>query len=289
MPTAYFTARNSSGLTSLWVTDGTSAGTREVSGVVGANPTTGLNPTDLALLGDRVAFSGSDVSGQRGAWISDGTAAGTTELIPTAQNSYDFTTFGNRVLFFDVTLAAPAELHHRTYITDGTVGGTIELNDFVTSHTNSGDPRDLTVFGNHAIFMRPNGFPNPSFRDLWVTDGTAAGTHRMNVPEQFGSQLQPFAMTAWGDRALFAGQANTLHGNFHGFWITDGTDAGTTLLHDAGGLGSSVNGTDRTPLALGAIALFNGWIVADTHQLWSTRYRRRHARAHRRRIVRERP
>jgi hypothetical protein len=36
------------------VTDGTSAGTHEVTGVVGANATVGLNPADLAVFGDRL-------------------------------------------------------------------------------------------------------------------------------------------------------------------------------------------------------------------------------------------
>src|SRR5687768_12992474 len=134
MPRAYFTARNSSGMNSLWVTDGTTAGTYEITGVLGANATSGLNPADLAALGQRIAFSGSGTD-QRGVWLSDGTAAGTIEInIPTTNPPssnpqsgppspnatggllpHDLTAFGDRVLFFGTS----APHHHGTFITDG--------------------------------------------------------------------------------------------------------------------------------------------------------------------------
>ena len=64
-------------LTGLWVTDGTAGGTRELAGIAGTDPTHGLNPTDLTVLGGEALFSGLDADGDIGLWVTDGTAGGT--------------------------------------------------------------------------------------------------------------------------------------------------------------------------------------------------------------------
>lgn len=62
----------------LWVSDGTSAGTRMVKDIrVGPLPS---DPTDLVAVGDRVYFVASDGSSGRELWTSDGTAAGTSRV-----------------------------------------------------------------------------------------------------------------------------------------------------------------------------------------------------------------
>ena len=71
----------------LWVTDGTAAGTSELS-VAGADASgvfalySPTAPTDAAftVLGSTALFGGADSSGNVGLWVTDGTAAGTSEL-----------------------------------------------------------------------------------------------------------------------------------------------------------------------------------------------------------------
>jgi ELWxxDGT repeat protein len=62
-----------------WVTDGTAAGTHELTRISGADPT-GLNPYDMTVLKGKVLFAGQDASGNYGLWVTGGTAASTHEL-----------------------------------------------------------------------------------------------------------------------------------------------------------------------------------------------------------------
>jgi ELWxxDGT repeat protein len=65
----------------LWVTNGTAAGTHEITGIKGANTgPLGLNPEGLTLFKNEVLFRGVDASGQIGLWVTNGTAASTHEL-----------------------------------------------------------------------------------------------------------------------------------------------------------------------------------------------------------------
>ena len=67
------------GLEGLWVTDGTSAGTSELS-VAGANTAgVGLEPSDFTPLGSEALFVGLDAT-RLGLWVTNGTSAGTSEI-----------------------------------------------------------------------------------------------------------------------------------------------------------------------------------------------------------------
>src|ERR1700727_405934 len=65
--------------------------------------------------------------------------------------------------------------------------------------------------------------------ELWVTDGTAAGTSLVDINPVAGDS-SPGDITALGNgEALFDANDGT-----HGFelWVTDGTSAGTSLVTD---------------------------------------------------------
>src|SRR5689334_7530970 len=75
-----FEGVDSSGRNELWETNGTAAGTFELTGVAGAFAT-GLYPVDLQPYNaDEVLFNGTDASGLSALWETDGTAAGTHEI-----------------------------------------------------------------------------------------------------------------------------------------------------------------------------------------------------------------
>jgi ELWxxDGT repeat protein len=63
----------------LWVTDGTAAGTYEVTGIGGAYAR-GIDPQVMTVLNGEVLFNGTDAAANLGLWVTDGTAAGTHEL-----------------------------------------------------------------------------------------------------------------------------------------------------------------------------------------------------------------
>ena len=62
-----FNGDDQAGSSNLWVTDGTGAGTSELS-VAGASPN-GLNPLGITVLGSKVLFEGVDASDQTNLWV----------------------------------------------------------------------------------------------------------------------------------------------------------------------------------------------------------------------------
>src|SRR6516162_9408231 len=69
---------NSNGYGGLWVTNGTTAGTYELTNI-GVADLGGLGPS-LTVFNNEVLFSGNDAAGPHGLWVTNGTAAGTYEL-----------------------------------------------------------------------------------------------------------------------------------------------------------------------------------------------------------------
>jgi ELWxxDGT repeat protein len=114
-----FNGYDANGNDGLWASDGTAAGTHELTGIGGvytggAPPflsVAGLQPSDLTVFKGEVLFNGLDDNGQSGLWVTDGTPAGTHELIGIADaysDAYSFlsgfspsdlTVFNGEVLF----------------------------------------------------------------------------------------------------------------------------------------------------------------------------------------------
>ena len=79
---ALFNGYDASGNWGLCVTDGTAAGTSELTvagAYFGGLFNSGHDP-DFTAFGGKALFLGSDASGRPGLWITDGTGAGTSEL-----------------------------------------------------------------------------------------------------------------------------------------------------------------------------------------------------------------
>jgi ELWxxDGT repeat protein len=188
---AVFSGLDASGNSSLWVTDGTSAGTSELA-VSGANIgglfnlhyfSAGASP-GFTVLGGVALFEGYDAGGDDSLWVTDGTAAGTTELAVTGSYADG--------LFFNVP-------HH-----------------------------DLTVFAGQALFAGEDAAGNIG---LWTTDATSADTGELAAAGSdanglFASVSSP-DFTVLGGKVLFVGQDTSGNANL---WVTDGTEAGTSEL-----------------------------------------------------------
>ena len=79
----FFSAYDTSGNQGLWVSDGTSSGTHELTGIANAyTGPGGFEPSGFVAYNGEMLFSGADASGAHGLWITDGTAAGTMHEIP---------------------------------------------------------------------------------------------------------------------------------------------------------------------------------------------------------------
>jgi hypothetical protein len=132
----------------LWETDGTAAGTHELTGVSGAYPG-GFHPADFTVFKNEVLFNGYDTAGHTVLWTTNGTAAGTHELTgikganPAGLDPTDFTVFNNEVLFRGVDTNGQVNL----WETNGTAAGTHELTGISGAYTGAGgmNAYDLTA------------------------------------------------------------------------------------------------------------------------------------------------
>ncbi len=210
----------------LWVTDGTSAGTSELTPAgTASGGVLASNDPDFTVLGGKVLFEGRDSNNNLGLWVTDGTSGGTSELVSGAASSGglfagslnpDFTVLGSKVLFAGLDSAGRSNL----WVTDGTLAGTSELavQGAGAAHglLDVLEP-DFTVLGNKALFYGSDNIPTSGF-GLWATDGTAAGTSEL-VGGFVGGITD---ITVFGSEALFSGNDQLS--------VTDGTAAGTSEL-----------------------------------------------------------
>lgn len=227
---AYFMGNSDEFGGELWVTDGTPEGTRMVMDIR-PGPLSS-EPDHLALLGDQLFFAAHNgVDRFPQVWTSDGTEAGTRQLTSDLNLVYDFTVVNGHMLF-----TANDHTHGRElWITDGTEAGTRLLMD-TWEGPDDGVwtvlSRTLYTVGNgeRAVFVaqeRDHG------RELWVTDGTEAGTHLlMDIHTEGGSypSSAPENFMQVGGLVYFSA-FDTEAGNT--LWVTDGTEAGTRLVADA--------------------------------------------------------
>jgi hypothetical protein len=222
-----FNGIDAKSLNSLWVTDGTPAGTWEISvpgtplpGFVVTGAPTSLNPTYLAALGNEVLFAGGNpAQGNTGQnlWITDGTSPGTTELsVAGNPRVTNLVAIGNKALF-----EGDAK---DLWVTDGTSAGTAKLTVNGANTLDGLNPSQITPFNGQALF---SGLDSNFHEGLWITDGTSAGTAELTVANVSPSGIFAFGTSNFatlGSDALFRG-ADAL--NQGGLWETDGTSNGT--------------------------------------------------------------
>ena len=117
----------------------------------------------------------------------------------------DFTVLHNEVLFNGVDAAAKNGL----WVTDGTAAGTHELAVISGANASGVDPFDLTVF-NHEVLFNGNDSSGDRDRGLWVSDGTAAGTHELTgISGANAAGVNPSDLTVFKGKILFNGIRTT--------------------------------------------------------------------------------
>jgi ELWxxDGT repeat protein len=220
---------------SLWRTDGTSAGTfKYASNVKVANGTA----SDMIVLGNKLYFAGVDANGTE-LWVTDGTAAG-TQMIKNinpnpvsnfpfpmgSSNPTEFMLLDNVIYFFADDGTHGKEL----WKTNGTTAGTVLVKDInPTPMVGSIYPYSLSnsfIKNNLLYFTADDGSHGT---ELWQTDGTDGGTNMVIDINPGTGPSNPSYFYPYGAIFLFAADDGT-----HGveLWKTDGTAAGTTLVKD---------------------------------------------------------
>jgi len=252
-----FSAHDASGKDGLWVSNGTAAGTHELSVAGAAKPNStisGFDPSGFTVVNGEVLFEGYDASGKSALWATNGTAAGTHELSGSVSTVQNLTVFKDETLFS----ATDASGKNGLWVTNGTAAGTHELS------ISAGSPQNLTVFKGETLFSATDASGK---KGLWVTNGTAAGTHELTgIAGASASGINPSGFTAFNGEVLFEGSDA---GGKNGLWVTNGTTAGThELTGIAGASASGINPSGFT--AFDGEALFSGADASGNKGLWVT-------------------
>ena len=204
----FFVAENENEMSRIWRTDGTEAGTFMVNN---SDDTSYAEIYSLVAFNNEVYFYDDATSTF---WKSDGTENGAVLLknnlyFGVSEFGYDYFFYNNEMYFSGATNDFGSEL----WKTDGTVDGTVLVKDIV-SGTSGSDPYEFEI-SNGRLYFNANNL-------LWKTDGTEAGTEL--VTSQFNeiddlndlNGSLTFCASDAGDRVMC---------------ITDGTEAGTTVLN----------------------------------------------------------
>src|SRR5579872_5047481 len=250
----FFVADNN---TQLWVSDGTVGGTHMVLGGLSS-------PSNLAALGYELVFRASTDGVNFEPWVSDGTAAGThaiTNIHPENPGSLTMADMGS----FDgglVFLGSTAITGNSIWVSNGTVGGTGPLVtpqppiDFFL-------PGPFISVGDQLFFTADTANGN----QLWVASSSTPGSTPgpvMNSIFDFGNA--PTFMTPFNGK-LFFYEASVGPDGFQrfggpGLFVTDGTDAGTSLVSGATVLAQ--------PIVFNNELLFFGSVAANGVGLFAT-------------------
>lgn len=246
----FFTAQHIDSGPTLWVSDGTDAGTKAIKNI---------QAYDLTPMGSKVYFKGYTEQLGRELWVSDGTEAGTVlvkDINPGTDSSalHSLTVSGSALYFrADDSVHGP-----ELWRSDGTSAGTDLVKDL--------DPADDYY---HAHYLAGDGNGNLFFSAtegsglfLYHTDGTEAGTVPMNTEADY-----PRNLTYWESKNALVYRARQ-----HGaeLWSSKGTPGTTEEIKDINPVGSS------TPENF---VVYDRWIYftaeTDGHgrELWRTNLR----------------
>lgn len=238
--TLFFVLSDAAHGTEVWKSDGTRAGTGIVKDIVpGADSS---YPFNLRAVGTHVFFTATDAAHGNEVWRTDGTEAGTTlvaDLKPGVEGSYPqlLESTGSCVYL------ALSEPDHSVSLYKLKDGDHVQVKRFATLPNAYDDDDAYGYITNSAlaggklyVVMALYGLgPAPRDTQLWVSDGTSAGTKLLHNPLSLSDEVGS-TLYSLGDRVVFGGyEANT------GLepWVSDGTEAGTLRLQNISAPGSS--------------------------------------------------
>lgn len=216
----YFAANDDISGVELWVSDGSETGTKMVKDIeLGSDSG---NPRDFAVYKEHLYFFSNDAL-----WKSDGTEAGTTILSDAVKDSTIIIPSSKGFFFLGYNSDTEKEL----WFSDGTETGTHLVKDIFDGTVFSGallsrEDKNFVILDDKLLFV---GFDQTNRSQLWISDGTEAGTKMLTDLTKVGDSGQFSAFTKIGDKVFFAGNGLLLGREP---WITDGTKEGTNMIRD---------------------------------------------------------
>jgi ELWxxDGT repeat protein len=262
----------------LWATDLGRRATRMIRDI--APGSAGSFPRDFQLLGDgRAVFSAWTADSGRELWVTNGRPRGTRMLRDiwpgeTGSNPQWLTPLGDgRVLFTAETSARGNEL----WVTDGTRRGTRMVRDLYPG-TTSGRPWGLVPMPDGRVVFFASGPGNLANGDVWVSDGTWAGTQSVfmgspvpsaQVPSPHYDSRHDFRPVILNDRLILYTARNNFEGTGIELHATDLTPGGTRLVRDIWPGGGNSIPMWITPIGNGRAA-FAAMTPEHGQELWVT-------------------
>ena len=213
--------------TDLWKSDGTPAGTVMIKDVDMAGNTTSIVHNNLYYFRARTPEHGAEP------WVSDGTAAGTRllkDMVPGTEDprTIQYTIGHNEWLYFLDTPLENLRGAGDLWKTSGTEASTAYVTTVGEERESLHTYHSFLVYDDKVYFFdRFN-----RFREyLWVTDGTASGSHTffslVTRPNEMGVGGEISFFDVVNDYLLFTGSANNVP---HDFYRSDGTSGGTQVF-----------------------------------------------------------
>jgi ELWxxDGT repeat protein len=252
----FFEIVNRDNSKSLFISDGTASGTKELKNFGKNMYGVGYFIEKMAMGTDKLYFSLFE--DDEDLWVSDGTTAGTVKVADMITIT-ELIVAGNKVYF--VSQLKPNIDEYEIYVSDGTAAGTKKITNLHV--TSSSQPIGLKAFNGKAVFAASN---DATGREIWITDGTEAGTTLLKdiLPGPTGSLYNP-QFVFFGDRIYFVADDGA-----HGaeLWSTAGTPETTALFKDiVPGAGNSLPGRFKV---LNDKLFFQAYTPENGVEVWST-------------------
>lgn len=262
----YFTAKTANEGIELWRTDGTQTGTillQDINSGVGTS-----NPDVRFTKGGLVFFIASNSIYGREIYVSDGSVTGTRllkDLSNEAESLYstpEFVAFQGQIYFSaSINQINPTKQVSEIWKTDGTPAGTI----IALNSTSDGQNFSYYGFSNLQVIGSKLYFSarTASYGDeVYTSDGTSSGTSVLldiaSGPGSSYASTRPYNV----DGNFYMTLATDPDPNA-GFWLTDGTQAGTQKIHAAANV-YEMMGTINNKF------IFNGIGTGSEFELWTS-------------------
>jgi len=231
---AYFIGKtNQEAAKHVFITDGTEAGTKNLSQAFEVNGI--FNVQHIELVGSTLFFSTNSAI-----YKSDGTVVGTIKVAEDFAYGISNLKAANGLLFF----TADDQVNGvELWKSDGTEAGTQMVKDIKVEFSLSGNdasPSNLMTLDNKLIFAASS---IEYGLELWVSDGTQAGTTLLKDINPGTSGL--FRVGASTDIAILNNELYFKLQVSNGkdqLWKTDGTPSGTVLISDFAGVSTTLSG-----------------------------------------------